>query len=70
MSQCTPSYHVADCDGFCGAQALRHAGGRPRGATMPCGWGCGAVLTAREMREHFTDCPKKPMIPKSREQHG
>ncbi len=27
---------------------------------MPCGWKCGAKLTARQMREHFTSCPKKP----------
>jgi hypothetical protein len=27
---------------------------------MPCGWRCGAKLTAREMREHFTTCPKRP----------
>lgn len=27
---------------------------------MPCGWGCGAELTAREMRKHFTECPLKP----------
>lgn len=37
----------------------KHPGGRPRGVTMPCGW-CGAKLTAREMREHFTTCPKRP----------
>lgn len=35
-------------------------GGRPRGAEMPCGWGCGMKVTAAEMREHFTRCPKKP----------
>jgi hypothetical protein len=39
---------------------FKHPGGRPRGVTMPCGWGCGARLTAREMREHFTKCPKRP----------
>lgn len=37
----------------------KHAGGRPRGVTMPCGW-CGSKLTARELRAHFTDCPKRP----------
>jgi hypothetical protein len=36
------------------------AGGRPPGPTMPCGWGCGAKLTATEMRPHFTECPKRP----------
>jgi hypothetical protein len=38
----------------------KHPGGRPRGVEMPCGWGCGAKLTAREMRAHFTACPKRP----------
>lgn len=38
----------------------RHAGGRPSGPRMPCGWRCGAKLTASEMRRHFTDCPKRP----------
>ena len=33
-------------------------GGRPRGVTMPCGWGCGKRLTASEIRAHFTSCPK------------
>jgi hypothetical protein len=37
----------------------KHAGGRPRGVEMPCGW-CSKPLTAKEMRTHFTDCPKKP----------
>ena len=37
-------------------------GGRPRGVEMPCGWGCGARLTAVEMRKHFTDCPRRPRI--------
>lgn len=38
----------------------RHPGGRPRGAEMPCGWGCGALLTARDMRTHFATCPNRP----------
>ncbi len=38
----------------------KHPGGRPPGVKMPCGWGCGRKLTAREMREHFTTCPKRP----------
>jgi hypothetical protein len=38
-------------------------GGRPRGVTMPCGWGCGANLTAREARPHFAKCPKRPPAP-------
>jgi len=38
----------------------KHPGGRPCGVTMPCGWGCGRRLTAREMREHFTTCPNRP----------
>lgn len=40
-------------------------GGRPKGITMPCGWGCGAALTASEMRKHFTDCAQKPPASKS-----
>ena len=35
-------------------------GGRPSGPRMPCGWGCGAKLSATEMRGHFTRCPKRP----------
>lgn len=27
--------------------------------TMPCGWGCGAVLTSRQIREHFAVCPNR-----------
>lgn len=38
----------------------KHAGGRPRGVTMPCGWGCGRELTAAEMRKHFTVCSSRP----------
>ena len=38
----------------------KHAGGRPPGVTMPCGWGCGKTLTASQLREHFTTCPKRP----------
>jgi hypothetical protein len=38
----------------------KHPGGRPRGVTMPCGWRCGAKLTARDIRAHFTACPKRP----------
>ena len=34
--------------------------GRPPGPRMPCGWGCGAQLTARLMRGHFTDCSNWP----------
>jgi hypothetical protein len=34
--------------------------GRPRGPRMKCGWGCGAKLTGRNMRAHFTICPKRP----------
>ncbi len=35
-------------------------GGRPSSPRMPCGWGCGAKLSATEMRGHFTRCPKRP----------
>jgi hypothetical protein len=35
-------------------------GGRPRGVEMPCGWGCGAHLSAGEIRDHFKNCPKRP----------
>src|SRR5580658_9235787 len=34
--------------------------GRPRGPRMKCGWGCGAQLTGRTMRAHFTICAKRP----------
>jgi hypothetical protein len=27
---------------------------------MRCVWGCGAQLTGRQMRAHFTICPKRP----------
>lgn len=27
---------------------------------MPCGWGCGAALGAREMIKHFASCPIRP----------
>lgn len=37
-------------------------GGRPRGKEMPCGWQCGALLTASEMRGHFTTCPNRDQI--------
>ena len=40
----------------------RHSG-RPLGPAMPCGWKCGARLTAREMRAHFTNCPRRPSRP-------
>jgi len=36
------------------------AKGKKQGIRMPCGWECGSKLTAREMRKHFTDCPKRP----------
>lgn len=38
----------------------KHPGGRPCGVRMPCGWGCNAMLTAREIRNHFVTCPKRP----------
>jgi hypothetical protein len=34
--------------------------GPPRGPRMRCGWGCGAKLTTRNMRAHFTICAKRP----------
>ncbi len=45
-------------------------GGRPRGVEMPCGWGCGAKLTAREMREHFTTCKRRPPAAIGKETQG
>jgi hypothetical protein len=34
---------------------------------MPCGWGCGANLSAREISKHFTACPKRPKpLPQSK----
>jgi len=29
---------------------------------MKCGWGCGAQLTGRKMRAHFTICPNQPAV--------
>lgn len=43
-----------------GARKELQRRGRPTGPTMPCGWGCSAQLTATQMRQHFTDCPKRP----------
>jgi hypothetical protein len=37
--------------------------GRPAGPTMPCGWGCGKLMRAGEIRAHFRDCPKRPGRP-------
>lgn len=42
------------------AAKTKRAPGRPNGPLMPCGWRCGAKLTAREMRLHFVSCPRKP----------
>jgi len=36
--------------------------GRPPGPRMACGWGCGAQLTASEMRGHFARCAKRPKV--------
>ena len=38
----------------------KHAGGRPPGPLMPCGWGCGDNLTVVQMRTHFRDCINRP----------
>ena len=39
-----------------------HLIGHQRGLQMACGWGCGACLTERQMRTHFTIGPKRPAI--------
>ncbi len=31
-----------------------------RGRRIPCGWRCGAELTASQMRTHFTRCSRRP----------
>jgi hypothetical protein len=36
--------------------------GRPRGPRMPCGWNCGAKLTASEVRKHFAGCRLRPTV--------
>lgn len=41
--------------------APRKRGAKP-GPRMPCGW-CRKPLTAREIRAHFTVCPKRPKAP-------
>jgi hypothetical protein len=46
--------------GVMAASKTKHPGGRPAGPAMPCGWGCGANLTAVQIREHFTNCPRRP----------
>ncbi len=33
---------------------------RDSGVLMPCGWECGAKLSASGMRVHFTECPNRP----------
>jgi hypothetical protein len=35
---------------------------RSPGPRMLCGWGCGAKLTASQMRSHFTNCPRRPTV--------
>jgi len=45
-------------------EAPKHGGyransGRKPGVRMRCGE-CGAALTAREWRDHFTECPNRP----------
>jgi hypothetical protein len=37
--------------------------GRPAGPMMPCGWGCGQLMRAGQVRGHFRDCPKRPGRP-------
>jgi hypothetical protein len=44
----------------CPAHGEPSAGAFQRQPRMPCGWGCGAQLTGRNMRAHFTICPKRP----------
>src|SRR5271163_1066742 len=44
--------------------------GRPRGPRMKCGWGCGAQLTGRDMRAHFTICPKRPAVSEDGDRRG
>ena len=41
---------------------LKAKRGHPPGRRMPCGWGCGAHLTASEMRRHFTECRNRPAV--------
>ena len=36
--------------------------GRPPGRRMPCGWLCGAKLTASQIRGHFTECWRRPQL--------
>lgn len=28
---------------------------------MPCGWGCGEYMTARDARSHFVNCENRPL---------
>lgn len=45
-------------------QTRAPGGGRKPGPHMPCGWGCGALLTAVTIREHFVACPLRPSAPR------
>lgn len=36
------------------------SGGRPRGVSMPCGWGCGEQIYASTWLRHWGQCPAKP----------
>jgi len=37
---------------------------------MKCGWSCGAQLTGRNMRAHFTICPKRPAVSEDGDRRG
>jgi hypothetical protein len=39
------------------------------GVTMPCGWGCGALLRATDVRRHWQDCPRRPEPPRGHIAH-
>jgi hypothetical protein len=40
-------------------KAMDKMKGRPPGPQMPCGWGCGELLSTGNVREHFASCPKR-----------
>jgi hypothetical protein len=34
--------------------------GRPKGVSVKCWWGCGAIISGTTLRGHWANCPKRP----------
>jgi hypothetical protein len=54
-----PKRPAGSPNGDCRTRSSKIKRGRPPGPRMKCGWGCGAQLTGRNMRAHFTICSKR-----------